>query len=113
MEMVIILTNCPDEATADRIAEALIGARLAACANRYAPIVSLYHWQGAVAKDTEVPLLIKTRADIADRVAAELRGLHPYDVPAILRVPVTANADFLDWIGAETAGTAQLDRACC
>lgn len=104
MEMTLILTNCPDAETADRIAEALIGARLVACANRYAPIVSLYHWQGRVAREEEVPLLIKTRADLAGRVEAELRRLHPHEVPAILRIPVAANADFLDWIGAETAG---------
>lgn len=104
MEMALILTNCPDADTADRIAEALIGARLAACANRYAPIVSLYHWQGRVEKGAEVPLLIKTRADLAERAAAEVRRLHPYDVPPILRIPVEANADFLDWIGDETTG---------
>jgi periplasmic divalent cation tolerance protein len=104
MSLQAILTNCPDAETADRIAEALILGRLAACANRYAPIASLYHWQGKVAAETEVPLLIKTRPDLADAVEAELRRLHPYDVPPILRIAMDANADFLQWVDAETAG---------
>lgn len=104
MPLQAILTNCPDETSADRIAKALILSRLAACANRYAPIRSLYHWQGEVASETEVPLLIKTRPDLAERVEAELRRLHPYDVPPILRLTLEANQDFLQWIGEETGG---------
>jgi periplasmic divalent cation tolerance protein len=102
MPLLAILTNCPDAETADRIAEGLILNRLAACANRYAPIASLYHWQGEVASETEVPLLIKTRPELADRAEAELRRLHPYEVPPILRIPMEANADFLAWVGEET-----------
>lgn len=104
MPLQAILTNCPDEATADRIAGALILNRFAACANRYAPIASLYHWKGEVASEREVPLLIKTRPDLADRVEAELRRLHPYDVPPILRIPMESNADFMEWVNAETDG---------
>ncbi|WP_372892181.1 divalent-cation tolerance protein CutA [Rhodosalinus sp.] len=104
MTMTAILTNCPDEATADAIAEGLILSRLVACANRYAPIRSLFHWQGAVARETEVPLLLKTRPALADRAEAEIRRLHPYDCPPILRIAMEANADFLDWIREETPG---------
>ncbi len=102
MPMLAILTNCPDEATADLIAEGLILARLAACANRYAPITSLYRWEGAVERTVEIPLLLKTRPELAERAEAEIRRLHPYDCPPILRVPMEANADFLAWIADET-----------
>lgn len=101
--LIAILTNCPDEATADAIADALISARLVACANRYPAIESRYRWQGRVAVDREVPLLLKTRPDLADRVVDEVRRRHPYDTPAILRLSLTAEADYLAWIAAETA----------
>lgn len=104
MPMLAMLTNCPDAETADTIAEALILARLAACANRYAPITSLYHWEGAVERATEIPLLLKTRPELAERVEAEIRRLHPYDCPPILRMGLEANADFLAWIADETTG---------
>lgn len=104
MPMLAMLTNCPDAETADTIAEELILARLAACANRYAPITSLYHWEGAVERATEIPLLLKTRPELAERVEAEIRRLHPYDCPPILRMGMEANADFLAWIADETSG---------
>ena len=104
MPMLAILTNCPDAETADTIAEELILARLAACANRYAPITSLYHWEGAVERATEIPLLLKTRPELAERVEAEIRRLHPYDCPPILRMGLEANTDFLAWIADETTG---------
>ena len=102
MPLLALLTNCPDADTADRIADALITARLVACSNRYAPIRSRYHWQGAIEAEEEHPLLLKTRPELADKVEAEIARLHPYDVPPILRIPMEANAAYLDWIAAET-----------
>jgi periplasmic divalent cation tolerance protein len=103
MEIVDVWINCPSEEVADRIAEALIGRRLAACANRHAPIQSAWHWQGAVERGTEVPLLLKTRAALFDRLAEAARGMHPFEVPAITAVPVShAIADYRDWVIAET-----------
>ena len=102
MPLVAILTNCPDTETADRITDALITARLVASANRYARIHSRHHWQGTIDSAQEHPLLVKTRPELADAVEAEITRLHPYDVPAILRIAMEANAAYLDWIAAET-----------
>lgn len=107
MEILDIWINCPDEATADRIADALIARRLVACSNRYAAIESAWHWQGAVERGREVPLLLKTRAALFDRVAEAARALHPFEVPAITAVPVAAaTADYRDWVIAETEAAA-------
>ena len=103
MPLVAILTNCPDIATADRISDALIASRLVASANRYAPIRFRYRWQGAVESAQEHPVLFKTRPGLADAAEAEITRLHPYDVPAILRLPMDANAAYLEWIATETA----------
>lgn len=107
MPFLAFLVNCPDADTADRIADALISARLVACSNRYAPIHSRYHWKGDIEATEEHPLLLKTRPDLADRVEAEIARLHPYDVPPILRMTMEANTAYLDWIATETrSGTA-------
>lgn len=103
MPLTALLTNCPDEETADTIASALIATRLVACANRYAPIASMYRWGNDIEQDIEVPLLVKTRPELADRVAAEIAALHPYVTPAIIRMTIEANADYLAWIMEETA----------
>lgn len=99
----LIHTNCPDPETARTIAEALIAERLVACANFGAGIDSLYYWQGEVARETEVPLLVKTRPELWDRVAARIRELHPYNLPAILgTLPDRIDPGYAQWIRDET-----------
>lgn len=103
-ELIAVWINCPDKTTADRIAEGLVAARLAACANIYPEIESQYHWQGAVERASEVPVMVKTRSDLFDRLAARVSDLHPYEVPAIYAAPLThVNAAYRDWLIAETA----------
>jgi periplasmic divalent cation tolerance protein len=105
MKLLDVWINCPDADHARRIAERLVEARLAACANIYAPIESVYRWQGAIERAREVPLLVKTRAELFDAVAAEARALHPDDTPAIHALEAAAvTADYLAWAYAETAG---------
>lgn len=102
-EVLVVLTNCPDSASAERITAALIEGGLAACVNRLAPVRSTYRWQGAIERAEEIPLLIKcTRARYAD-VEAAIAAAHPYDVPEIIALPVAAGrAAYLAWIDAET-----------
>lgn len=104
MDLVEICINCPDRATATRIAERLIERRLAPAANIGAEISSIYRWRGAVANAAEVPLVVKTRVGLFDAIAAEAAALHPYEVPSIIATAITAVAPaYRDWIIAETA----------
>jgi len=98
-----IWVNCPDRETAEKIADACIGAKLAACANIFAPIASRYRWKGAVEMTEEVPLLLKTRAEHFDAVCEAVRALHPYEVPSITAIQM-CNIDqaYADWLRAET-----------
>ncbi|WP_299677137.1 divalent-cation tolerance protein CutA [uncultured Roseobacter sp.] len=98
MPIIDILVNCPTVETADTISAALIAQRLVACSNRYPPIQSAYTWQGKLEQDEEHPLLLKTRADLAQQVEDAIRALHPYEVPPILRTAVEANADYEAWV---------------
>jgi periplasmic divalent cation tolerance protein len=102
-EVLVILTNCPDDATARRIARTLVEQRLAACVNQLAPVESTYRWQSRIEQATEVPLLIKsTRARYAELEAA-IRTLHPHSVPEIVALPVAGGfAPYLRWVDDET-----------
>ena len=103
-EPLLVLTNCPDEAIADRIALVLVEQALAACVNRLAPVSSIYRWQGNVERAVEVPLLIKTTRERYADVEQAIRHLHPYEVPEIVALPIVAgHAAYLRWIEAETA----------
>ncbi|MHB1058438.1 MAG: divalent-cation tolerance protein CutA [Rhodanobacter sp.] len=97
--------SCPDAASARAIAEALVGERLAACVNRLPGIHSTYRWQGAVTSDSEELLLIKTTVACFDALKARLLGLHPYELPELIAVPVACgHAAYLDWVRANATG---------
>jgi periplasmic divalent cation tolerance protein len=101
--VLVVLTNCPDVEVADRIARTIVEQRLAACVNRLAPVESVYRWQGAVERATEVPLLIKTTRERYAEIEQAIRVLHPYEVPEIIAVPVSAGlASYLRWVADET-----------
>lgn len=92
-----------DTAEAERIAEALVAERLAACVNILGAVRSVYRWQGTVERADEVAMIAKTTEALFNPLAARVRALHSYDTPAIVAWPIVAgDAAYLDWIGAET-----------
>lgn len=99
----LVFTNCPDPASAEALAAALVELRLAACVNVLAPCRSLYRWHGAVEQATEVPLLIKTTPGRYAALEAEIRARHPYELPEIVAVPIEAGLPaYLQWVQDET-----------
>lgn len=102
-EILVVLTNCPDEASAERIARALVEGRLAACASLMAPAVSIYRWEGEVEEAEEIPLFVKCTRERYAQVEAAIRELHPYTTPEIIALPVVAGfAPYLRWVDEET-----------
>ena len=98
----MVLCNCPDAATADRLASGLIEARLAACVNRLAPVQSVYRWDDRIETASEVPLLVKTTADGYPALQAWLVAEHPYEVPEIIALPLAGGLPaYLAWVSAE------------
>jgi periplasmic divalent cation tolerance protein len=103
MSAVLVVTNLPDRESAIRLAESLVGARAAACVNVLAPCLSIYHWQGETESTEETPLLIKTTEAAYTAVERIIRELHPYELPEIIRVPITGGLhQYLQWISSET-----------
>lgn len=103
MEPYLVITNLPDQDSAQRLAETLIGARLAACVNILAPCASVYRWRGQVETAQEIPLLIKAPASHYGKVEALIRQHHPYELPEIIAVPISAGLPaYLAWITSET-----------
>ena len=103
MTTLLVLTNLPDRAAAERLAEILVGNQLAACVNILAPCRSVYRWKGAVQHEEEHPMLIKTTSERYAAMEQALRAGHPYELPEIIAVPVDRGlAAYLDWVAAET-----------
>ncbi|HZM35616.1 MAG TPA: divalent-cation tolerance protein CutA [Burkholderiales bacterium] len=103
MQKLLVLTNLPDRAAAERLADTLVGQRLAACVNILAPCRSVYRWKGEVQREEEHPMLIKTTADRYPALESALRSGHPYELPEIIAVPIEQGLPaYLDWVDAET-----------
>ena len=103
METLLVLTNLPDRAAAEKVAASLIEQRLAACVNILAPCRSVYRWKGAVQHDEEHPLLVKTTAARYAALEAAIRAAHPYELPEIIAVPIERGLPaYLQWVDTET-----------
>jgi periplasmic divalent cation tolerance protein len=103
MNPMLVITNAPDRAVAEKIARALVEQKLAACVNMLAACSSVYRWQGKIETAEEIPLLIKTRAEIFPEVEAAIRQLHPYELPEIVGIPLAhGSSEYLAWINAAT-----------
>jgi periplasmic divalent cation tolerance protein len=100
----LVITNLPDRAVAERMADALVAKRLAACVNVLAPCRSVYRWQANVQHDEEHPMLIKTTDERYAELEAEIRALHPYELPEIIAVPIGRGLPgYLAWVVEETS----------
>jgi periplasmic divalent cation tolerance protein len=97
--MVMLTAGSREEAS--RLAEMLVGARLAACVQILPGIESVYHWQGEVRREPEVLLLVKTTQARFFLLEREVRALHSYETPEIIALPITdASAPYLAWLTA-------------
>ncbi len=95
----IVFTTCPSNESADRIAKLLIDQKLAACVNVFPGVHSYYHWKGKSEIAAEHLLLIKSRRDLFDALRTVITSAHPYELPEIIAVPLTAgNSPYLAWL---------------
>ena len=103
MSTLLVLTNLPDRAAAERLAENLVETQLAACVNILAPCRSIYRWKGALQHDEEHPMLIKTTLERYAALEAAIRNGHPYELPEIIAVTIERGLPaYLDWVSSET-----------
>jgi periplasmic divalent cation tolerance protein len=101
--VVLVLTTVPAGSLGEAIASALVGDRLAACVNVYAPMTSFYRWKGKVERDTECQLVIKTTEDRVAAVQQRISELHSYELPEFLVLAAATGSDaYLNWISTET-----------
>ena len=95
----LVLTTCPDTEAANRIAQALVKERLAACVNVLPAMQSVYRWRGNIESASEHLLLIKIRAADYPAVEQQIRALHSYELPEVIAVPLVGGlAAYLAWI---------------
>ena len=102
---VLVYTTWPSIVEAEEAGRAIVEKRLAACVNILPGMISHYWWEGKIERAEEVVMFIKTRAALAEPVRQAVKGLHSYETPAIMVLPVeSVDADYHRWIVEETEG---------
>jgi len=96
----------PDDDRADALARTLVDERLAACVNVHAPMMSTYRWKGAVERDAERQIVIKTPRARRAAVEARVRELHPYDLPEFVVLDAAAGEAYAAWVREAAPGMA-------
>jgi periplasmic divalent cation tolerance protein len=104
MKPVLVYVTAPNREEAVKIGRTVVSESLAACANVLDGMTSIFRWHGELQQETEALLLIKSRAELAHQLVHRIEELHPYDVPAIIVLPIVAGSTlFMSWIDEETS----------
>lgn len=101
----VVLTTAGDLGEARSLAHSLVDERLAGCVQLVESMRSVYRWQGEIAEDTEVLLLIKTRRELFPTLSQRIRELHSYDTPEIVLLEAEAEQVYGRWLAEATGGT--------
>jgi len=100
--MHVLYVSCRSE-DAHALAARLVEERLVACASILPGVESVYHWQGAIERQSESVLLMETADACVERAIARIEALHAYDVPKIVAFEAAhVNAPYEQWVEAET-----------
>ena len=99
----MVITTAPDQEEAEKMAEGILGNRLAACVQMNG-IQSFFLWEGGLQKESEVALYIKTTEARYTKLEAYIEEYHPYDVPEIIKLPITGGLPaYLNWLYSTTS----------
>jgi periplasmic divalent cation tolerance protein len=101
MPFILVYITHPNRTTAKRITLHLLKKRLAACANIF-PIESSYWWNGKIEHGKEFVSITKTKKENWSKIVTEVKKIHPYKVPDITKIMVSANSDYEKWVRSET-----------
>ncbi len=101
-EYIQVITAIEKRADAEKIANALVEKRLAACVQIVGPIVSTYWWKGNIERKEEWLCIIKSKKELYDVLEKAITEIHPYETPEIFALSVVAGSnDYLKWLSRE------------
>ena len=99
---IVVFITTGTDGEARQVAEALLEHRKAACVNIVPTVTSLFWWEDRIDSDQESLLIVKSKASLLDEIVSLVKGIHSYDVPEVIALPIIGgNPDYLNWIGEE------------
>lgn len=102
-QFIVVLVTCSSLEEGEKIGNFLVENKLAACVNLIPEVQSIFFWEKKLSKQKEVLLTAKTRKELFEPLAKEVKKLHTYDLPEIIALPIEAGSkEYLEWMGQET-----------
>ena len=98
--MTLVYITCKNKKEAEKISLHLLKKRIIACANLF-PIKSIYWWGGKIAKENETVIIVKTNNKNFKKLESEVKKIHSYGIPCILRINAAANKEYQAWLKKE------------
>lgn len=99
--LMLVIVTAPSQDVAENVVTAVVEERLAACGNIVPGVTSIYRWEGAVQREAEVLIVLKTTRAVLAALMRRVEELHPYDVPEVLALPVATGLDaYAVWVAA-------------
>lgn len=98
----LLYVTFPDKLVAETVIHMLLGDRLIACANIFAPVSSFFHWHGKIERSEEVAVILKTKQDHFKEIERQIICNHTHTVPCILQIPIDKiSCGFAQWMDEE------------
>jgi periplasmic divalent cation tolerance protein len=98
-DSIMVFMTAANRDEARRLAEMLVGEKLAACVQILPDMESVYRWQGQIERQNEILLIAKTRLSEFAALEREVRKIHSYETPEIVACPISAgSAPYLKWL---------------
>ena len=94
--MTLVYITCKDKKEAEKVSMHLLKKRVIACANIF-PIKSMYWWEGKIVNGKENAVIAKTSNKNFKKVEDEVKKIHSYEIPCILRINADASRDYETW----------------
>ena len=105
MDYTLVMVTASSREEAEKIATTLLERKLIACANILGPVSSRFWWQGKIDSAEEYMIFMKTKRELFDQVADNVKQLHSYEVPEIIALPIVEGAKpYLEWINSNLTG---------
>ncbi len=99
--LIFVYITSPTKEEAKKIAKHLLEKKLIACAVITSEVDSLYWWEGKIADEKEFILIAKTLEKNFEKVKTEVEKIHSYKIPCIVKIPVSSNEKYFEWLKKE------------
>ena len=94
--MTLAYIICKDTIEAEKISVRLLNKKLIACANIF-PVRSMYRWKKKIVNEAENVIIAKTNEKNFDKVVSEVKKIHSYQIPCVLKIDSVANKEYDKW----------------